>query len=226
MVITNTLYPIISIEKTYEAVYINDLEADWNYYYGLNYVNSNNGTLPSGEYQNIYNESNLVPVVLSYSGTEVFGADFYTGTVSLTETQSEFVYYKYYPIGANGKVKIELIDNPFTNRPIGKGFNNWVSYNGIGNMSFDTGLYKRYIELDVSYIDGIPQRIEVALYATWVDAAVSQRNGSINWTTAFNSLNNKGMARLATSIEYENQSMAGYYIGKTLSGGTSLARIL
>lgn len=209
--ITHNTAPDIVMENTYESVYINDLESDWNYYCGLNYVNSDDGTLPSGENQNIYNESNLAKVIISYSGTEVLNNVIRTGTVSIDEQQSEYVYRKYYPV-INGKVKIELIDNPFTNRPVGKGFNNWVLYDGNGIISFDSELYKRYIEVDVLSENAKPQDINISLHATWVDAAVSKKTASNSWSDVFSVLNNKGVQLLNPSDEYENQSMAGYYI--------------
>ena len=49
-------------------------------------------------------------------------------SISLNETQNKMVYYKWYPV-VDGKVTIELIDNPFTNRPNDKGFNGWISDN-------------------------------------------------------------------------------------------------
>ena len=149
LVVTSILYQDVSLQRKYEPVYINDTEADWNYYTGLNYVESSTGTIPSGANQNIYNNSNLVKVQLNYSGADDFDNDLYVGTVSLTEKESDFVYYKYYPVVA-GKVKIELIDNPFTNRPNGKGFNGWVCEDNVGTVSVDHVLYKRYIELNAT----------------------------------------------------------------------------
>ena len=211
---------------TADTVYINDLEADWNYYYGLNYVSSSNGTIPTGENQNLYNETNLVAVQVNYSATDPIGN--LTGTVSLTEAQSKFVYYKYYPV-ENGKVKIELIDNPFTNRPTDKGFNNWVS-NGVGTISFDSTVYKRYIEIDVEYENNKPKDIILSLHASWVDATVVEKTNSTStssntygtWVYAFNNLNSKGITefKIENQIIWDPYDMTGYFYRNQVSNNT------
>lgn len=221
LVLGNTMHPLISLSRIYNPVLINDYEADWNYYTGLNYVQSDAGTLPTGINQNLYNETNLVRTMVSYSGSQEFGEDLFRGTVSLTETESEYVYYKYYPV-VNGKVRIELIDNPFINRPTGKGFNNWVPNNNVGTISFDSVLYKRYIEVPVTYTSGVPNDIVVSLSASWVEASAMAKDGANTWVSVFAGLKTKGMSTFLKPVQYEGQSMAGYYVGVTLSAGTSL----
>lgn len=211
VVATHNTYLTVTVQKTYKPFYIDDAKADWNYYQGLNYVNSDTGALPTGVNQGLYDETNLVYVAISYSGSQVFGENIYTGTVSLAEQESEFVYYKYYPVVA-GKITIELIDNPFTNRPNGKGFNNWVPDHNYGTISFDSIYYKRYIEINVTYTGGIPDDIAISLSASWVDAAVVAKDASNSWVDVFASLNDKGIKTLPTSIKYTGESMAGYYV--------------
>ena len=200
-----------------DTVYVNSLESDWDYYQGLNFVESSNGLLPTGINQNIYTESNLVRVQISYSGVEVNNSSTYIGTVSLTENQSKYVYYKYFPV-ENGKIKIELIDNPFTNRPTDKGFNNWIS-SGVGTISFDSVLYKRYIEVDVTYTNGLPDDVVLSLHASWVEAASAAKTNSTattattvgTWANAFGALNNKGMRALSL-VSLNCTNMNGYYL--------------
>ena len=71
IVIKNSIYPALIIEKTYAPVIINDLEANWNYYQGLNYVYADDGVLPTGVNQELYDETNLVCVDLSYSSAQI-----------------------------------------------------------------------------------------------------------------------------------------------------------
>ncbi len=52
-----------------DTVYVNDLEADWGYYQGLNFTNITNDDLPSGLSQNLYTEDTLVPVTVTYDAT-------------------------------------------------------------------------------------------------------------------------------------------------------------
>ena len=114
-------------------VIVNELESDYYYYKSLNYTD-NNGTIPTTENKNIYNENNLVQTKIIYDSID--GTN--KGYVSLTERQDTYIYFKMYPINDNGTqdktddyILIELIDNPFTDRPEDKGFNGWyTNYNG------------------------------------------------------------------------------------------------
>jgi len=211
VVAAHTIYVGFNVEQIYDSVVVNDLEMDLNYYTGQNYVSATGAVLPPGTNQDIYNSSNLVKVCINYSGTGISEQRVHRGTVSLTEIESEFIYYKYYPV-IGGTVKIELIDNPFTNRPTGKGFNNWVPNGSVGTISYDSALHKRYIEVSVSYAGGIPQDINLSLHASWVDAAVSEKTGSNAWADVFALLNTGGARPLTTSPAYAGQSMAGFYV--------------
>lgn len=51
------------------TVYVNDLDSDYYYYLGLNYT-SNDGTIPTKENKNIYNDSNLVQVKITYNAQD------------------------------------------------------------------------------------------------------------------------------------------------------------
>ena len=210
LVITSTLYPQFYSEGIYNAVYINDYEADWNYYQGLNYVQSDNGALPGGNNQNIYNENNMVKVQLCYSSGEVLNDRVNIGRISTTERENEYVYYKYYPV-VSGKVRIELIENPFIDRPKSMGFNNWVP-DGVGTISYDDVVYKRYLEANVTYTNGKPDDMSIPIHASWVEAKVAKKDSGNTWADVFAPLDAKGAVQLnATPNQYTNCSMAGYY---------------
>ena len=205
------------------TLYINDLEADWNYFYGLNYTEVN-GALPSGINQNIYNETNLVRVQKTYSGTDPIGN--LAGFVSTTERQSVYVYYKYYHV-VNGQIIIPLIDNPFADRPANKGFNNWVA-SGTGHITFDSRAYKRYLEIDVSFTNGRPDDLVIDLHASWVNARV-QVMGSANpaaatWQAHINILRQRGMVPVyvGTDIDMGSQPLQ-YFLQVYISSGQSTA---
>ena len=202
-------------EITDTTVYINDLESDYNYYRGLNYTQSQSGTLPTGNNQNIYNDGNLVKVYVKYSGVDISDSDL-IGTVSLEEKQNEFIYYKYYPV-ENGYVTFDLIDNPFANHPEDKGFNGWVTDYPNAKVTFDLDTYTRKVTIPVTYTDGIPDIVNITFYSSWIDATVYEMT-STNWTTAFESLNDAGMQELETTRKiYEDVS--NYYISQTISRG-------
>ncbi len=198
-----------------DTLYINDLESDYNYYIGKNYTNSSDGTLPSGDNQNLYNEKSLVKVYMDYSGEDI-NNPLKVGYVSTSERQNHYIYYKYYPV-ENGYVTIELIDNPFTDRPTDMGFNGWVTnYNGA-EISYDSNYYTRSVKIPVTYQNGIPNLIEIRMNASWVPSRTYQITSTSNvWSTAFNNLDTVGMKEIGirTAI-YED--VTNLYYNRTVS---------
>ncbi len=195
------------------VVHINDLDANYYYYKGLNYTESSTGTLPSGENQNLYTDDQLVEVEIVYSSEDLnFGE---VGYVSLTELQDTFIYYKILPIqsGPNGDyVEIELIENPFTNRPEDKGFNGWTTENNNVEFTFDKDYYIRSARVPVSYDGDVAEKVEIEFNASWVAARISEVNGGNGWASAFNDLADYGMQYLETySIEHLPLDMTGYF---------------
>lgn len=198
-------------------VYINDLIKDYDYYMGLNYTESSNGMLPTTVNKGLYTDNNLVQAKISYFGSSIDNS--YTGYVSLSERQNTFVYFKTYPVNDNGTpsnlnddyIMIELIDNPFTDRPTDKGFNGWVT-NYVGAfITLDIDYYVRHAKVPVSYTSNKPNPITINFNANWVQATVAT-NGNNNWANAFQTLKTKTMQALETHTPvYEDPSVAGYY---------------
>lgn len=204
------IIPLHESGVTDTTVYVNDLESDYNYYTGRNYTDSN-GTLPTTDNKNIYNTSNLVKVHLAYQGEDINNAAL-IGRVSLTELQSSYIYYNYYYV-ENGYITIELIDNPFTNRPTNKAFNGWVTDYKGAEVSYDYNYYLRKVKIPVTYTNGIPDDISITFYANWVDATVAQitSNSSNAWSNAFSTLNSSGMEQIGGRMPiYEDVS--NYFI--------------
>ncbi len=197
------------------TVYVNDLQMDWNYYMGLNYTEvTSKSTLPT--YSDRYNENNLVAVKIIYDGTDInHSTDAnYRGYVSNVtgEHQYKLEYYKYYPKTGNN-ITIELIDNPYTVRPNGLGFNGWVcNQNGTGatsgictgsTLSYDDTYYTRYITLNV----GTSNNITLYLNASWATADVRSNN--------INDFSDKVMKNITPTnhnifINYEKYEIVGY----------------
>ena len=197
------------------TIYINNLTKDLDYYTSLNYASSTNRQLPTMDNKNIYNENNLVKVMLSYSGVETNGGTTLTGTISSTENYNKIVYYDYIPV-ENNKIKITLIDNPFVNRPNNKGFNNWISDTNGVVLSYDTVRYERFAELNVTKnAENKYDPIEINLHASWVEAVNYGLSGN-NWTNAFNSFDTKGLKQFETTREEcTRPSVQGYYLEQT-----------
>ena len=129
------------------VVTVDDEKADFYYYNSLNYTETN-GTLPSGNDQDIYNISNMVKAKITYSGIDTINNNI-KGVVSTTENYDTYVYYHWYPV-KDGKVIIPLIDNPFAKRPSGKGFNGWISNQTGVTVKLDMDIYERYAEVLVT----------------------------------------------------------------------------
>ena len=192
------------------TVYINDLDSDYNYYQGLNYTEKSDGTLPSGQNQGLYNDTNLVKVYVKYSGVDINDSSL-VGHVSLDEQQSEFIYYKYYPT-ENGYVTFDLIDNPFADHPDNKAFNGWVTDYPGATISYDADTYTRRVTVPVT-----SDIVNITFQSSWIDATVYQMT-STNWNTAFNSLNDAGMHRLDV-VRGIYEDVSDYYISQTISRG-------
>lgn len=231
--IENTINQVEAPESglTSTTVNVNDLEKDWNYYMGLNYTYSEDGTLPTETDKQIYTEKNLVKINVNYSSMEVKTNGTVFGYVSTTEGQSKYAYYKVYEVNTNNSsdlsddyVEIELIDNPFTDRPTDMGFNGWITAYQGAEIYFDEEIYTRYARVPVTYTNDIPNDIVIDFDAIWTPATVVEVNGSSNWTTVLNSLKTAGMALAPTkTVTYEPFDMTGYYLAVTLSRGNSAA---
>ena len=180
-VITILLFLSVNLFKTFsedvtdtsshidgDTVYINDLESDYNHYLGMNYIDDINSNNVS------YSDSNLVSVTVVYHGyaSDVTSCTASTcGYVSLTERQNKFVYYKYYPV-VNNEITIELIDNPFSDRPNDKAFGGWVSNDGT--ISKNTRTNVQTIKVTKS---GNNQTVNI--YADWINAHVIYLKGTL-----------------------------------------------
>ena len=193
----------VASEKT---IYVNNLTDDYNYYIAKNYTSSSNGRLPTGENQNIYNESNLARVMITYSGID----GELTGRVSGTEDYTTIVYYDWLPV-VNNIVDITLIDNPFAYRPAGKGFNGWISNTAGVTVSIDRELYERHAKVSATPNEEGYNDIVLSFHASWTEAKIGTMTNS--WANAFSDLASDGLEPLTT---YERTrlpyDMTGYLV--------------
>ena len=196
------------------VVTVDDEKADLYYYNSLNYTETN-GTLPSGQDQNIYNTSNMVKAKITYYGRD-YNDNTLIGTVSATENYDTYVYYHWYPV-RDGKVKIPLIDNPFVKRPTGKGFNSWISDAQGVKVYLDKDTYERFaIVTPVSNGSGYAD-LDVSFYAHWIDA--KEGNTSEGWSTIFGRFDTGSLHPISTTHEVcvrptslTGVVMNGYYL--------------
>lgn len=203
-------------------VIINEVESDYYYYKSLNYT-SNDGTLPTTDNKDIYNDNNLVQTKITYKGND--GTN--KGYVSLSERQDTYVYFKMFEVNDNNTadksddyVLIELIDNPFTDRPGERGFNGWYTDYQNAKISYDSNYYERYVKVPVTYKDDKPEKIDITMIAKWTTAKVSYVGSNFN--NAIRSLNTIGMKKVEKIIiTYKEIDMTGYYYQVILSRGES-----
>ena len=160
------------------TVYVNQLDQDKNYYLGLNYTNATSTALPSGVNQNLYSDSNLVPVTITYDGADINNSTL-VGRVSPTENYNKYIYYKYYPV-KDGKIEIELPDNLFSLRPRGTGFEGWATNYTGAVLRLDRTTYTRYATIPVSSAE---TPIEITFNAIWGPA--NYQVGSYNLANNF-----------------------------------------
>lgn len=196
-----------------DTIYINDLDSDYNYYTGLNYTESSTGTIPTGYNQNLYNTSNLVKVYMKYNGTD-FSNSSLTGYISLDEQQSNIIYYKYYPV-ENGYVNIELIDNPYADRPNDKAFNGWLTDYKGAQIVYDAETYTRYVRIPVTYSSGLPNMINITMYASWIKSTTEIATKSKSWSNIFTNLNDAGMTTIKKKV-YDYEDMSRYYTRESI----------
>ena len=217
---TTTLSEVENASGIFDnTVVVDDSTSDYNYYMSLNYTENSSNTLPTGVNQNIYTKNNLVNVEITYDGSSIDDNSL-VGYVSLSERQNIYKYYKMYPV-VDGYVDIPLIENPFTDRPTNMGFNGWVTdYSGV-ILRYDDKFYERYARVPVNSIGDV----KITFHASWVSASVGNITSSSNqWSSAFGSLNKKGMVQLGGSIPvYE--SVVGLYTKEHISGGSWWNRV-
>ena len=138
---------------------IDDAESDRYYWLGKNYTDD-----ISGEYRGTYTDSNLANVTINYyayANGEIDPEK--VGYISLTERYNVITYKKTCPI-INGNVSIELIDNPFIDRPTGYGFGGWSSTDGIITINSHTNVQTISVTGSTN--------LTINVYANWTVATV------------------------------------------------------
>ena len=194
------------------TLYVNDLDSDYDYYIGTNYSRQGNGKLPNGTSTDTYNDTNLVKVYIHYSGKDV-NDDTVVGYMNSNIRISELYYYKYFPV-ENGSVKIELIDNPFADRPDNKAFNGWVTDYEGAVLSYDWEIYTRYVTVPV---EDVSTPIEINMKATWTKASVITSTSSIS--SNINNTFKTGMVEYQNEVERIYGDVSNYYVVEEIDYG-------
>ena len=180
------LYTASGTTGTGGTVYLNDYEDHtWTYYAGVS------SDVDGGNYNTNYAGKMYSPdprnVKITYQANG--------GAVSIDEDETEFVYYKTIE-KVGGTYKYQVISNPFSKRPEGKGFGGWKlkSITGTGaSISGHTTTSNETLALDEELTLTLPDAgingtsAEIVFEATWVDANVTTitSNPGSNQTYSF-----------------------------------------
>ena len=167
-VATKTVNPIDYVEQGVSGgiVTINDLEDhNWTYYSGVS------SDLDGGNYNTNYLGKLYSPnprnVKITYQANG--------GAVSIDESETQFVYYKTLEESAtSGEYAYQVISNPFSKRPNGKGFGGWKITSGAdyikGHSANDVlALDAEIVFNNLSYASTNCVSAEIELEATWVN---------------------------------------------------------
>lgn len=122
------------------------------------------------------------------------------GYVSSTERQNLFTYIKCVPKDANGNISLELIDNPYMDRPVGYGFDGWTTTEKY-NINLQPETKVQTLTTNI----GDSKEATINVYANWKSANViylnfgngSDRNNGKTINTPVNSWS--GVSNLLTN---------------------------
>lgn len=128
-----------------------------------------------------------------------------SATISNTELQKLVIYKKCVPIDSNGNISLELIDNPFMNRPIGQGFNGWKTNDTrySNSISTNTNTFVQTLATSTNNITDDSGNYVINLYPDWVQANVifvSSSGSSNNSGTSPNSPVNNNWTNINTKM--------------------------
>ena len=155
-------------------VVLNDYEDHtWTYYSGVD------ASVDGGNYNTNYVGKMYSPdprnVKITYQANG--------GAVSIDESETEFVYYKTIE-KVNNAYKYQVISNPFSKRPTGKGFGGWKLKSITGTGASIGYAVNATLPLDAELTLTLPDAgvngtsAEIVFEATWVDATIVRNTTS------------------------------------------------
>ena len=181
---------------------IDDTTSDKDYWIGRNYTDDKNGSEANrGTNQQIY--TSFAEVTINYYGYANNETDpEMIGYISLEERENVVTHKRTVPI-QSGNVSIELMDNPFMDKPTGYGFGGWTSTSGT--ITKDSKTNAQTISLAGS------ANMTLDIYTNWTRATVvyvnpDEGNDNVNdgltpetpfgsWGRAFQYLNTNSTNR-------------------------------
>lgn len=159
----------------------------WTFTFSVSFYGNNRNNINNITYTDL--------TVNSFSTTIKIGEDTPYGTISDTELQTLVSYKKCVPT-SNGNISLELIDNPFLNRPAGQGFNGWKTNDTrySNSISTNTNTYVQTLNTNINNITDASGNYVINLYPDWVEANVifvsSSGSAGNSGTSASSPVNN------------------------------------
>ena len=154
---------------------------------------------------NLTNTSFTTLTVNSFDTTITIGDYTPYGTISDTELQTLLSYKKCIPIDSDGNISIELIDNPFMNRPDKRGFNGWKTNNSkyANSISTNSNTFVQTLKTSANNIKDSSGNYVINLYPDWIEANVifvSSSGSSSNSGTSSGSPVNNNWTNISSKL--------------------------
>lgn len=113
--------------------------------------------------------NSFVPVSQNFVGSKKI----LVGTTSNAENEQHvlYSYVKCLPIKDN-KVDVELIDNPFMDRPAGFGFNGWVTKEANTTISLDNATFVQTLQRTLTAEELASKQVAINVYVDWKEASI------------------------------------------------------
>ncbi len=158
---------------------LNDSSDTWSFTFKVSFKDSSDWSINNISYNSL--------TVNSFETLITIGPENPYGTISDTETQAVISYKKCLPVDSSGNITMELIDNPFMNRPEGKGFNGWKTNNTkySGSISTNTNDFVQTLKTNENNIKDSSGNYVIDLYPDWIEA-------NIVFVSSFGSSSNDG----------------------------------
>lgn len=160
----------------------------------------------SNRRNNVNSVSFTTLTVNSFATTISIGEYTPYGTISNTELKTLVTYRKCVPVDSNGNINLELIDNPFMNRPKKRGFNGWKTNDTrySNSISTNTNTFVQTLSTNTNNItDGFGNFV-INLYPDWIQANVifvSSSGNASNSGTSLSSPINNDWDSISTKLE-------------------------
>ena len=157
-----------------DASWLEENNNTWTFSFYVSFSNSTKNNVSDISYTTF--------TVNSFATTITIGEYVPYGTISDIELQTLVSYRKCVPVDSNGNISVELIDNPFMNRPEKAGFNGWKTNDTrySNNITTNVNTFVQTLNVSLNNIKEESGKYVINLYPDWVEANVIFASSSGN----------------------------------------------